>query len=144
MSANAVLMVEDDDDHADLAELAIMKRIDVTIVRARDGEEALDYLFQRGAWANVERPKWVLLDLNLPKCSGLEVLAQVKSAPQTRAIPIVMMTTSASAQDRETAYANGVNSYLVKPMQFQELSDMLGSAAEYWTAFNHNAPDAKS
>jgi two-component system, response regulator len=107
---------------------------------ARDGEEALDFLFCRAAFAGrcpEQRPRVILLDLKLPKIDGLEVLAQVKTHPATRTIPVVMMTSSQEQSDLVRSYALGVNSYIVKPVQFDAFVKAVQELGMYWMLLNH-------
>jgi CheY-like chemotaxis protein len=106
---------------------------------ARDGEEALDFLFCRGAFAGRspdQRPRVILLDLKLPKVDGLEVLAQVKANPATRTIPVVMMTSSQEQNDLVRSYELGVNSYIVKPVQFDAFVKAVQELGMYWMLLN--------
>ncbi len=133
-----VLLVEDDDDHADLTRFALEEhnaghRVD----RVADGAAALDYLFQRGAYAGADRPDLVLLDLNLPRKGGLEVLAAVKEDPERRVIPIVVLTTSDAETDRARAYGSYANSYVVKPVNFDKFQAMIQELGDYWACWNH-------
>jgi two-component system response regulator len=94
----------------------------------RDGEEALDYLFRQGTYANQEkspRPDLVLLDLRLPRLDGLEVLKAIKRSERLKVIPVVVLTSSESENDVQTAYLNGANIYLVKPLGFGEFSELI-------------------
>lgn len=106
---------------------------------ARDGEEALDFLFCRGAFAgrNAEqRPRIILLDLKLPKVDGLEVLAQVKADAALRTVPVVMMTSSQEQSDLVRSYELGVNSYIVKPVQFDAFVKAVQEIGLYWMLLN--------
>ena len=105
----------------------------------RDGEEALDFLFCRAAFADRcpdQRPRVILLDLKLPKVDGLEVLAQVKAHPATRTIPVVMMTSSQEQSDLVRSYELGVNSYVVKPVQFDGFVKAVQELGLYWMLLN--------
>lgn len=105
---------------------------------ARDGAEALDLIFGRGAYSGQvhKGPRIILLDLNLPKVSGLDVLREVKSDPRTRAIPVVVMTGSREEQDMVRSYQLGANSYIVKPINYQDFSEAVGELALYWMLLN--------
>jgi len=106
---------------------------------ARDGEEALDFLFCRGAFAGrcaEQRPRVILLDLKLPKVDGLEVLAQVKADPSLRTVPVVMMTSSQEQSDLVRSYELGVNSYIVKPVQFDGFVKAVQDIGLYWMLLN--------
>jgi two-component system response regulator len=105
----------------------------------RDGEEALDFLFCRGTYA--ERsfdhpPKLVLLDLKLPKIDGMEVLKQVKSDPRTKTVPIVVMTSSLEERDLAKSYDLGVNSYIQKPVDFEQFRETIKTLGQYWLVVN--------
>ena len=107
------------------------------ILIARDGEEALDYIPR---WENGEiKPVVILLDLNLPKVNGLEVLKILKTHPDLKTIPIVILTTSAESSDVETAYHLGANSYIVKPVDFDKFIDVAKNIELYWTVLNNPA-----
>jgi CheY-like chemotaxis protein len=106
---------------------------------ARDGAEALEFLFCEGAFANRnmnEGPKMILLDLKLPKVDGLEVLARVKGDPRTRQIPVVILTSSQEQSDLGRSYELGVNSYIVKPVNFEAFSKTVQELGLYWLLLN--------
>lgn len=134
-----ILLVEDNPDHAELV-IRNMEEFSVanTIVHVQDGEAALDYLLDRGKYAGMRRPlpHLVLLDLQLPKVSGLEVLKQVKQDNRLRALPVVMLTTSAAERDMAKAYEYHANSYLSKPVDFCDFSRMLKDLGFYWLVWN--------
>ena len=135
-----VLLVEDDDDHADLTAFALEAHdARHQAVRARDGAEALDILFRRGDHHAAARPDLVLLDLNLPRVGGLEVLATLKDDDALRQIPVVVLTTSDDAGDRARAYHHHANSYLVKPTDFTAFEALVRQFGEYWGRWNHFA-----
>ena len=109
----------------------------------RDGEEAIDYLFCRGAYSDrsfEEPPRLVLLDIKLPKVSGLEVLRQLKSDPLTKAIPVVILTSSREDQDIVNGYHLGVNSYLQKPVDFDRFREIVRQLGLYWVVVNEPPP----
>lgn len=130
-----VLVAEDDEDHRYLTVRALHQAAGVSleIHEARDGEETLDYMYGRGAFAGRELPHLVLLDLRMPKADGLEVLERVKSDPDLSAIPVVVVTSSAQRDDIDAAYALGTNSYVTKTRSF-EFRENLSRIAEYWTS----------
>ena len=135
-----VLLVEDNPQDADLATRALKKRnLANNILWVEDGEAALDFLFARGSFesrADRRQPKVVLLDLKLPKVNGLEVLAAIKADESTRTIPVVVVTSSRQDPDIEKAYALGANSYVVKPIDFEQFSDSMASVGYYWLLVN--------
>jgi two-component system response regulator len=139
-----ILLVEDNKDDMDLT-LHALKREKLAnhIFVARDGEEALDFLFCRGAFAQrsfEHPPKLVLLDLKLPKVDGMEVLKQVKSDPRTKNIPIVIMTSSKEERDLVSGYKLGANSYIQKPVDFDQFRETVKSIGLYWLVINQPAP----
>lgn len=108
---------------------------------ARDGEEALDFLFCRGQFSSrsiESQPKLVLLDLKLPKLDGIEVLREIRSAPETRTIPVVVMTSSAEQRDIVETYALGVNSYIQKPVDSEQFRQTVKNAGFYWLVVNRS------
>jgi two-component system response regulator len=135
-----ILLVEDNQDDVDLALHALRReKLANKIYVARDGEEALDFLFCRGAFA--ERtfevpPKLVLLDLKLPKVGGMEVLKEIKSDPRTKTIPVVIMTSSKEERDLVASYSLGVNSYIQKPVDFNQFRDTVKQVGLYWLVIN--------
>ena len=111
---------------------------------ARDGEEALDFLFCRGTFSGRSQtrpPKLVLLDLKLPKVDGLQVLSEVKAAPVTRAIPIVVLTSSREEKDMVESYRLGVNSYIQKPVDFENFQATIKALGLYWLSVNQPPPE---
>lgn len=141
-----ILLVEDNPTDLELTLLALQKhRLANKVHVARDGEEALDFLFCRGAHSSRgfdTPPKVVLLDLKLPKVDGLEVLHQVKEDPRTRAVPIVVMTSSNQQRDMVESYKYGVNSYIQKPINFSDFQNIMGQLGYYWLAINQPPPPA--
>jgi len=139
-----ILLVEDNQDDMDLALHALQRdKLANNIVVARDGEEALDFLFCRGAFAHRLfdcPPKLVLLDLKLPKVDGMEVLKQVKSDPRTKAIPVVIMTSSKEERDLVAGYNLGANSYIQKPVDFDQFRETVKSVGLYWLVINQRMP----
>ena len=137
-----ILLVEDNPDDLELALLAInTHRISNRIQVARDGAEALDVLFCTGEFANrriEDGPKLVLLDLKLPKVDGLEVLQRIKANPATRSIPVVVMTSSKEERDIVDSYQYGANSYVVKPVDFEQFSEAVRQLGFYWLLLNQS------
>jgi CheY-like chemotaxis protein len=139
-----ILLVEDNPDDEELTVRALQKghvanRITVT----RDGAEAIDYIMCRGKYADRdpdETPKVILLDLKLPKVDGFEVLRHVKRDPRTRMIPVVVLTSSTQDKDVVESYELGVNSYITKPVDFQQFADAVQQLGLYWLVYNHT-PD---
>src|SRR5882762_7568274 len=135
-----ILLVEDNQDDMDLALYALKRgKVANRISVVRDGEEALDFLFCRGAFAQRSfdhPPKLVLLDLKLPKVDGMEVLKQVKSDPRTKTIPIVIMTSSKEERDLVAGYNLGANSYIQKPVDFEQFRETVKSVGLYWLVTN--------
>jgi two-component system, response regulator len=139
-----ILLVEDNQDDVDLALHALQKgKLANNVYVARDGEEALDFLFCRGTFANRSfdhPPKLVLLDLKLPKVDGMEVLKQVKRDPRTKTIPVVIMTSSKEERDLVAGYNLGANSYIQKPVDFDQFRDTVKSVGLYWLVTNQPVP----
>jgi two-component system response regulator len=139
-----ILLVEDNTDDAELALYALgREKLANRIIVARDGEEALDFLFCRAAFAErsfESPPKLVLLDLKLPKVGGLEVLKQAKADPRTRNIPIVIMTSSKEEQDLVKGYNLGANSYIQKPVDFDQFRETVKNIGLYWLVTNQPYP----
>ena len=141
MIANRViLLVEDNRDDEDLTVRALTRRgVANRIVVVRSGDEALDWIFRVGAHAGRdphEEPSVVLLDLKLPKVDGLEVLRRIRADPATRRIPVVALTSSREEPDIRRAYDLGVNSYVVKPVDFGEFAEATGQVGLYWLLLN--------
>jgi len=135
-----ILLVEDSQDDIDLALHALRQgKLANSIFVVRDGEEALDFIFCRGTFSerNIDHPpKLVLLDLKLPKVDGLQVLKAVKSDPRTRTIPIVIMTSSKEERDMVESYNSGVNSYIQKPVDFDQFRNTVKTLGLYWLVVN--------
>jgi two-component system response regulator len=134
-----ILLVEDNPNDAELAMRALKKGgLANNLLWLKDGEQALDYLFRRGDYANRDAtsPRLVLLDLKMPKVDGTEVLRAVKGDPATRRIPVVVMTSSQEESDVARTYDLGANSYVVKPVDFSAVVDVVRQAGYYWLAIN--------
>ena len=139
-----ILLVEDDPNDVELALIALRKhKLANKIHVVRDGEEALDFLFCRGTYAQRTfngPPKVILLDLKLPKVSGLEVLKAIKEEPRTRAVPVVVMTSSREQRDMVEGYRLGVNSYVQKPIDFDQFQAVVRDLGYYWLVVNQCPP----
>jgi two-component system, response regulator len=135
-----ILLVEDNQDDIDLALHALRQgKVANSIFVVRDGEEALDFLFCRGSYTerNIDHPpKLVLLDLKMPKIDGLQVLKQVKSDPRTKTIPVVIMTSSKEERDLVEGYNSGVNSFIQKPVDFEQFRNTVKTLGMYWLVVN--------
>lgn len=134
-SFTRILLVEDNACDAELAVRALKKqRLANRITHLTDGEKAIDYLFNDPE--NLSLPHVILLDLKLPKVSGLEVLKRIKSEPRTKKLPVIMLTSSRQDDDLEKAYTLGVNSYIVKPVESTQFMEAVGKAGLYWVLLN--------
>jgi len=137
-----ILLVEDSDEDAELTIRALKQRkLANDLFRVKDGAEALDFIFASGAYAergDQPKPRVVLLDLKLPKVDGMEVLRRMKEDPITRTIPVVMLTSSKEDRDLEAAYRLGVNSYIVKPVEFDKFVAAVEQLGLYWALLNQN------
>ncbi|MDV3238917.1 MAG: response regulator [Gammaproteobacteria bacterium] len=134
-----ILLVEDSPLDAELTIRALRDgKLANAVEWVKDGQQALDYLFHEGAYAarDMDPPQLVLLDLKMPRVSGIEVLRIVKADPRTRRIPVVIMTSSQEEQDIAQSYELGVNSYVVKPVDFTALTNIARQAGYYWLAIN--------
>ena len=134
-----ILLAEDSDQDAELT-LRALKRGNIlnTVVRAKDGAEAIDFLFRNGEFNGRKggNPKLVLLDLKMPRMNGIDVLKAIRSDERTRAIPVVILTSSAEERDMVESYRLGVNSYLVKPVETEKFIDVVTRAGQYWMLMN--------
>lgn len=139
-NAVEILLVEDDPRDVELTLRALRKRnLANRVYVVRDGAEALDYLFATGDYSDRDAdstPKLVLLDLKLPKVDGLAVLGRLKSDERARKIPVVVLTSSREDSDLEESYRLGVNSYIVKPVDFDRFLDAVGKLGFYWLLLN--------
>jgi two-component system response regulator len=139
LEAVEILLVEDSDADAEMTIRALRKGNVVNkLVRVHDGVEALDFIFRTGAFRG--RPegqlKLILLDLKMPRLGGIEVLQRLKADPASRIIPVVMLTSSAEERDVIKSYELGVNSYLVKPVDFAAFTSVVAQAGLFWTVMN--------
>jgi CheY-like chemotaxis protein len=134
---NPILLVDDSVDDVELL-LAALKRTDLEneIITLRDGNEALDYLYRRGNFADRKDPAFILLDIKMPKVTGLEVLARIKADENLKKIPVVMLTSSNQRSDIDTSYNLGSNAYVVKPVAFSQLIEAVRYLGVFWTAVN--------
>lgn len=139
-----VLLVEDNPDDEMLTLHALKKNnISNEVVVARDGVEALDYIFGRGIFQGrdiSELPAVILLDLNMPKMGGLDVLRQLRADPRTRRTPVVILTTSKEEQDLVNSYELGANSYVRKPVDFEAFTGAVSNLGMYWLLINELSP----
>ena len=138
-----ILLVEDSKPDADMTMRTLKKRgIANNVEWVKNGVEAVEYLFREGAYANrpAGAPKLVLLDLKMPLMDGLQVLEKMKADPRTKAIPVVMMTSSREEGDLLASYRLGVNSYVVKPVDFRDFAEMVSEVGMYWMLSNQ-VPD---
>lgn len=135
-----ILLVEDNVHDAELT-IRSLKKVNLAnnLVHVQDGEEALDFIFGKGRFAGrntQQRPKVVLLDIKMPKVDGIEVLRQIKANELTKSIPVVVMTSSREEQDIITSYELGVNSYVVKPVNFETFAKAVSDLGLYWLIIN--------
>jgi two-component system response regulator len=138
-----ILLVEDDDLDAELAVRAFQEaKVKNPLVRVHDGVEALDYLFARGKYARDahDLPVFVLLDLNIPKISGLKVLEAIRADTRTRHLPVIVLTSSGEERDRLGAYNRFANSYVIKPLDYDQFVSAMQQLSLYWTGLNAPAP----
>ena len=135
-----ILLVEDNPHDEELAMLAFKKaNLHQEVIVVRDGAEALDYIFCRGKFKGDDcfpTPKIILLDLKLPKIHGLEVLRQIKNDPENMKIPVVILSSSNQERDIIECYELGANSYIVKPVDFNEFTETVGQLGKYWLSLN--------
>jgi CheY-like chemotaxis protein len=137
---NTILLVEDNPAHAEIVIRTFQEHQCMSqIIHVSDGEAALDYLFRRGQFAEARdcpRPRVILLDLRLPKISGLQLLHEIKADKALTSIPVVILTTSEAKRDLALAYENHVNSYLIKPVDFAQFSQLIDDLGIYWLDWN--------
>lgn len=137
-----ILVVEDNPDHLELTVLTLEETgIAVQIVVARDGAQALDFLFGQGEYAGRDtdkQPSFVLLDMKLPKLSGLDVLRSIRANPLTMLVPVIMLTSSSEQSDMLACYHSGANSFVHKPVDFASFTKKLGCLQTYWLTVNES------
>jgi CheY-like chemotaxis protein len=141
----AILLIEDNPSDIELTKRALKRgHVDNEIIVAEDGEEALDYLFGTGRHIGPnppDLPAIVLLDLKLPKVSGLEVLRRIREHARTRRLPVIILTTSREEEDLGASYDHGANSYVVKPVDFSRFQQAIEQLGLYWLVINEAPPD---
>jgi two-component system response regulator len=138
-----ILLVEDNPHDAEMT-IRALKKVNLAnrLTHVKDGAEALDFIFSRGTFSNrhkESKPKVILLDIKMPKVDGIEVLRQIKSNQDTKTIPVVIMTSSKEEQDIITSYNLGVNSYVVKPVDFEGFAKAVSELGFYWLITNQVA-----
>jgi len=147
VNSKAILLVEDNPSDIELAKRALERgRVANELVVAEDGQEALDYMFASGAYAGRDAsslPAIVLLDLKLPRISGLDVLRRLRGDARTRRIPVVILTSSKEEQDVAASYDLGVNSYIRKPVDFKQFEESIRQLGMYWLVLNEIPPEVK-
>lgn len=136
------LLVEDDDDQANLFQMS-MARVgsELSVTRMRNGEEALSFLKQEHPYEDAEHPDLVLMDLNMPRLSGHDVIAEMNTCPTLSMIPVVVLTSSDDDADRRRAYAAHASGYVVKPIEFGEFRNMVNDIEDFWAQWNCPCPD---
>jgi len=139
-----ILFVEDNHYEAKLAIHNLKKHnLAANLLHLNDGEQAVDYLFGTGSYAGRDlsnKRKVILLDINLPKVNGMDILSMVKKDPRTSSIPVVILTASRVSDDINTGYALGANSYIVKPVDFESFSRTVSDLGIYWSMLNQTTP----
>ena len=136
-----VLLVEDDEDHAELVRRNLSRDTRCRITHLSDGEAALDYLLRRAQYASPDsspRPDLILLDLRLPRIDGMTVLGEIKSSPDLQRIPVVVLTSSDADPDVSQAYLRHANSYLVKPLDLVSFESLMKELGLYWFTWNQS------
>ena len=132
-----ILLVEDNLDHVELILKVLQDNNLLNEVRVvTSGEEALDFLHQRGEYAETARPGLILLDIKLPRMDGTEVLRRIKVDPKLESIPVVMLTSSVSEQEMVESYSRGANSYIIKPVGFEQFAKVIKDLKLYWLVIN--------
>jgi CheY-like chemotaxis protein len=139
-----ILLVEDNPYDAELTIRALKNRnLSNNLLWVKDGEEALDYLFRQGTFADHDKrphPKVILLDLKLPRVDGLEVLRKLRADERTRTVPVVVLTSSREESDIVKSYGLGANSYIVKPVEFDQFVEAVSELGLYWVLMNQPPP----
>jgi CheY-like chemotaxis protein len=138
-----ILMADDSDEDLELAQRALAQsKLANRIVVVQDGAEALDYLHCRGSFSLRDQtdPIVVLLDISMPKVNGIEVLAEMKTDPHLRTIPVVMLTSSREAPDVDQCYRLNANAYVVKPVDFEQFADAIRTIGKFWGVLNYGPP----
>lgn len=147
MGNKFILLVEDNPDDEALTLRALKQNhIDSGVVVTRDGAEALDYLFGKGKYTGRDlnaMPALILLDLKLPKVDGLEVLKQLRADPLTALLPVAILTSSSEEHDLITGYKLGLNSYILKPVDFDQFTEAVRNLGIYWLAINQTPPRSR-
>lgn len=147
MKTKSILLVEDNADDEALILRALKKnRVGNEIIVARDGVEALDFLFGTGAYAGRDTrntPQVILLDIKLPRIDGLEVLRRLRADPRTKHVPVVILTSSNEEDDMLKGYQNGANSYVRKPVAFNEFIEVVRNLELYWLLLNEPPPQSR-
>ena len=140
-----ILLIEDSASDAELTIRALKKKnLANNLIHLKDGAEALDFIFARGAFSSRNPdlvPKVILLDLKMPKVNGLEVLAEIRRDERTKTIPVVVLTSSKEDPDIDACYALGVNSYIVKPVEFDKFFKAVSELGFYWLLLNQSPPN---
>ena len=144
MKRKLILLVEDNPDDVELTRRALQRnRIGNDSAVARDGVEALEFLFREGAFADRvpdDMPELVLLDLQMPRLGGLEVLRRMRADERTRLMPVVILTSSREERDLVEGYGSGANSYIQKPVDFEQFVEAVGQLGLYWLVLNESPP----
>ena len=147
VKAANILLVEDNEDHAELTMRALMEgKIVNEIFHVLDGQEAIDYVYQKGRYADSSRypiPDLILLDIKLPGIDGLELLQTFKSDPAVSRIPIIMLTTSVKDEEIARGYRYGANSYIIKPIKLKDFQEKIRELKMYWLITSELPHDAK-
>lgn len=147
MTGEIILLIEDNEDHVFITKRALKaNKIINEVVVARDGQEALDYLHGTGSYAGrdtQDAPALILLDLKLPKVDGFEVLKSIRSDEQTKLMPVVVLTSSQEEEDILHSYENGANSYIRKPIDYDDLVETIRNVGVYWLLMNKLPPQRR-